>query len=97
MNDQYKLDLVVHECLCYLQKLCYLQNYKVNSNFNHCLFGELTSASVRVRHTRAAAYPLEFEVSRCRMSQISTCFLPSLAQSRVWNNLPYTQCLTPER
>ena len=38
--------------------------YKVNSNPNHCLFSELSSASTRVRH----AHPLEFEVSRCRRS-----------------------------
>ena len=40
--------------------LCIL--YKVNSNSNHCLFSELSSASVRVRHERAAAtdHPLEF-------------------------------------
>ena len=40
--------------------------YKVNSSSNHCLFIELPSASVRVRHTQAAAaaHPLEFEVSR---------------------------------
>ena len=68
--------------------LCML--YKVNSNLNHCLFSELPSASVRVRHTRpeAAAHPLEFEVSRCRTSQFERCFLP--AQTRVWNYLPYT-------
>ena len=29
--------------------------YKVNLNSNHCLFGELPSASVRDRHTRAKA------------------------------------------
>ena len=64
--------------------------YKVNSNSNHCLFSELPSASVRVRHTRvaAAAHPLEFEVSRCRTFQFSKCFLP--AQTRVWNDLPFT-------
>ena len=68
--------------------LCML--YKVNSNLNSCLFSELLSASVRVRHTRdtAAAHPLEFEVSRCRTSQFARCFLP--AQTRVWNDLPYT-------
>ena len=33
--------------------LCLL--YKVNSNLNHRFFGELPSASVRVRYTRAAA------------------------------------------
>ena len=44
--------------------LCML--FKVNSNSNHCLFSELPSISLRVRHTRAAAaaHPLEFEVSR---------------------------------
>ena len=33
--------------------LCML--YRVNSNSNHCLFSEFPSASVRVRHSRAAA------------------------------------------
>ena len=44
----------------YIAALCML--YKVNSNSNHCLVSELPSASVRVRHTRAAAAgnPLEF-------------------------------------
>ena len=67
--------------------LCTL--YKINSNSNHCLFRELSSASVRVRHTRtaAAAHPLELEVARCRTSQFERCFLP--AQTRVWDNLPY--------
>ena len=40
-------------------------SYRVNSNSNHCLFSKLPSASVRVRHSRAA-HSLEFEVSRCR-------------------------------
>ena len=68
--------------------LCML--YKVNSNSNHCLFSELPSASVRVRHIRdaAAAHPLEFEVTMCRTSQFARCFLP--AQTRVWNYLPDT-------
>ena len=50
--------------------LCML--YEVNSNSNHCLFSELPSASVRVWHTQsvAAAHPFEFEVSRCRTSQL---------------------------
>ena len=62
----------------------------LNSNSNHCLFNELPSASVRVRHSRAAAaaHPLEFEVSRCRTSQFARCFLP--AKVRVWNDLSYT-------
>ena len=57
--------------------------YKVNSNSNQYLFSEFPSASVKVRHTQAAAaaYPLEFEVSRCRMTQFTKCFLP--AQTRV--------------
>ena len=58
---------------------CHLQlrmSYKVNLNSNHCLFSELTSASTRVRHTRtaAAAHPLDFEVSRRRMSQFARSF-----------------------
>ena len=65
--------------------LCML--YKVNSTLNHCLFSDLPSAFVRVRHTRAAA-AAKFEVSRCRTSQFARCFLP--AQTRVWNDLPYT-------
>ena len=61
--------------------------YKVYLYSNHCLFSELPSASVRVRHTRAAAagYPLEFEISRCRTSKFARCFLP--AQTSVWNDL----------
>ena len=68
--------------------LCML--YKVNSNSKHCLISELPSASVRVRHTRAAAayHPLEFEVSRRNTSQFARRFLP--AQTRVWTDLPYT-------
>ena len=40
--------------------------------------------------TRAAAtaHPIEFEASRCRTSQFERCFL--LAQTRAWNDLPYT-------
>ena len=53
--------------------------YRIYSNSNHCLFGELLSASIRVRHTRAAAaHPLEFEVSRCRTSQFARCLQPRL-------------------
>ena len=68
--------------------LCVLD--KVNSNQNHCLFSELPSASVRVRHTRAAAaaHPLELEVSRCGTSKFARCFLQ--AETRVWNDLTYT-------
>ena len=68
--------------------LCML--YKVNSNWNHCLFSQLPSASVRVRHTRAAAvsHPLEFEVSICRTPLFARCFLP--VQISVLNDLPYT-------
>ena len=69
-------------------ELCLL--YKVNLNSNHCLFSELPSASVRVRHIRAtaAAHPLELEVSRCRTSQFQRCVLPD--QVCMWNDLPYT-------
>ena len=64
--------------------------YKVNYNSNHGLFSELPSASTRVRPSRAAsaAHPLEFDVSRCRMSKFARSFLP--AQVRSWNDLPYT-------
>ena len=50
----------------------------------------LLSASTRVRHSPAAAagHPLEFEVSRCRMSQFAWWFLP--AKIRIWYDLLYT-------
>ena len=75
-------------CLRHAAALCML--YKVNTNLNHCLFSGLPSSSVKVRHIRtaAAAHPLEVEVSGCRTSQFERCFLP--AQTRVWNDLPYT-------
>ena len=68
--------------------LCML--YKVNLYSNYCLLSELPSASLRVWHTPAVsvANPLEFEVSRCRMSQFARCFLP--AQTLTLNNLHYT-------
>ena len=64
--------------------------YKVNPNSNHCLFSELPSASVRIRHALAAApaHPLEDEVALWGTSQFARCFLP--AQIRVWNDLPFT-------
>ena len=57
--------------LCHLRHfaaLCMLLN--VNSNFNHCLFSELPSATVGVRQTRAAAaaHRLQFEVLRSSTS-----------------------------
>ena len=83
--DQSFLSLCHRRCATRLSLL-----YKVNSSSNYCLFSELPSASTRVRHSRAAAatHPLEFEVSRCRMSQFARSFLP--AQDRLWNNLSYT-------
>ena len=69
--------------------LCML--YKVNSNSNHCLFSELPSASVRVRHIRAAAaaHPLEFDVPNL---QGVSC------QPRLVCGMTFpTLCLTPER
>ena len=62
--------------------LCML--YKVNSNSNHCLFCELPSASVRVRHTRAAAaaHPLECEVCRPRLVCGMTFPTPCLTLER---------------
>ena len=55
-----------------------------------CLFSEIPSASSRVRHNRAAAaaQPLEFQVSRVRISQFDRSFLPS--QFRIYNDLPCT-------
>ena len=63
---------------------------QVNLNLSHCLFSDFKSAAVRVWHTWdvAVSHPLEFEVSRCRISQFAMCFL--VAQTLVWNDLPYT-------
>ena len=63
--------------------------YKVYSYSNYYLLCELLSAFTIVRHTLAAvaAHPLEFEVSRCRISQFARYFLPT--QGRMWNDLPY--------
>ena len=83
--------------LCYLRHvtaLCML--YKVNSNSNHYLFSDLPSASVRVRHTRAAvaANPIEVEVSRCWISQ----FQGVSCRSRLVCDMTFPKlCLTPER
>ena len=66
-------------------------------NSNHCLFSELPSASVRVRHTRAAvaAHQFEFKVSRCRTSHPICMVFPTGSDSCVeW---PSLHCLTPER
>ena len=51
--------------------LCVL--YKVAA----CLYGDLLSTSLRVRHTRAAmaAHHYEFDVVRCKTSQFARCFL----------------------
>ena len=63
---------------------------KVNLNSNHCMFSDLPSAPTRVRHFRAAAPArrLWFEVSTCRTSQFTRCFLP--AQVQMWNDLRHT-------
>ena len=72
------IDVKHLHCMCML--------YKINSNWNN-LFSQFPSATVRDQHTGAAtaAHPLEFEITRCRLSQFAGCFLPS--QTRVWNNL----------
>ena len=78
-------------CRCDIDvMLLHCMLYKVNSNSNHWLFSELPSASVRVRHPRAAAaaHPSKFEASRRRTSKFARCFLPG--QTRVWNEIPYT-------
>ena len=54
--------------------------HKVYSNLNHCLFSVLSSASARVRHTRALA--------AAHHAQFEGCFRPTL--TRVRNDLPYT-------
>ena len=82
----------MHGYICYSSCYCAVYTlYEVNSNSNRCLFSELPSASIRVRHTgaAAAAHPLEFEVSRFRRSQFARCFLPAQ-----WKDLPYTVFVT---
>ena len=74
----------------HIAALCVL--YKVNLNSNNCLFSELPSSSVRVRHIRAAA--IELEVSKCRTSQFARCFLPN---PDAWGMTFPTLCLTKER
>ena len=58
--------------------------YKVNLNSNHSLSSEFPSASTKVRKIELRP----FEVSRCRTSQVATCFLPG--EVRMWNDHPYT-------
>ena len=52
--------------------------YYVNYNSMHCLYGELLSASHRIRHTRAAveAHRHELDVLRCSKSQLARCLMP---------------------
>ena len=78
----------------HVHALCML--YRVNSNWNHCLFSELPSASVRVQHSRAAAaaHPLDFEVSRCRTPNLQDV---SCRPRFVCGMTFPTLCLTPER
>ena len=81
--------------LCHRRRVAgFRMLYKVNSNSNHCLFSELTSASTRVWHASAAAavHPLQFKVSSSRTFQFARSFLP--AQVRLWNDLPYTVLVT---
>ena len=54
---------------------------------------KVCSASTRVRYTQAAvaAYLIEFEVWRCKTSQIARCFLSPKVRA-----LPCL-CMTPER
>ena len=88
--DQSFLSLCHRRRVAGLSMLLMVNSYKVNLNFNHCLFSKLPSASSRVRYTRAAAvaHPLEFEVSSCRKSQFARYFL--LAHVRLWNDLSCT-------
>ena len=83
--------LIRHSCRCVIDVMLHcVCCTRLSSNSNHCLFTELPSASVRVRHflAAAAAHPLEFEGSRCRTSQFARCFLP--VQTRLWNDLQNT-------
>ena len=80
-----------HLSLCHQRRVAGLgMLYKVNSNYNQCLFSELPSAFSGVRKIQAAgaAHPFECEVSRRRIFQFARCFLP--AQVRMWNDLNYT-------
>ena len=72
--------------------------YKINSNSSHYLFSELPSASVRVRHNRAAAaaHPLEFEVSRWGVERPNLQGVFCRLRLVRWMTFP-TMCLTLKR
>ena len=81
-------------CVIYVLLLhCVCCTRLIQTRIIVCHSSSRAPASVRVRHTRAAAaaHPLEFEVSRCRSSQFARCFPP--AQTRVWNDHPYIHCV----
>ena len=83
--DQAFLSLCHRPLVAVLCMLC-----KVNLNLNHCLFSELPSAFVRVRHIRAAAaaHPLEFKYRPLERPNLQ--YVSCQVQTRVWNDLPYT-------
>ena len=65
--------------------------FKVNSNSNHCLFSELPSTFVSGLQCSSCACSSSIRVRSIkvyRTSQFAGCFLP--AQTRVWNDIPYT-------
>ena len=77
--------------LCHLRRVAGLSMpYKVNSNFNHCLFTELPSASARVRQPELRLQLMHWSLKYqgVRTSQFARSFLP--AQVRLWNDLHYT-------
>ena len=88
-----RLSFIRLSCRCVIDVMllhCVCCTRLIRTRIIVCSMSFHLHASVRVRHTRAAVsdHPLEFEVSRCRTSQFAGCFLP--AQTRVWNDLPYT-------
>ena len=75
------IDVILLHCVC-CRRLIRPTIIVCLESFYICFCCSSTSRAA------ATAHPLEFEVSRCGTFQFARCFLP--AQTRVWNNLPYT-------
>ena len=75
------IDVIFLHCVC-CTRLIRTRIIDCSVSF-HLLMSEFDIAELRLQLIK-----LEFEVSRCRTSQLPRCFLP--AQIRLWNDLPYT-------
>ena len=71
------IDVMLLHCVCYTRLI--RTRIIVCSVSSHLLLSE---------YDRSFWQSSEFEVSRCRTFRFARCFRP--AQTRVWNDLPYT-------